>query len=560
MRKNPISKSEVEIISTIIRDIKSGRLVINHPLQRYSGAWSKEQQGNLIRRVLHDGRFLPILICTQFDQYGCEVRYLIDGVQRMTTFEKYINNEFAISKNTIDYMVDYDGIIYEKRETASGKFALKKDRNKRPIPVLDENGNTQRRVQSVDIRGLKFSDLPPELQEKISNYKISVEYKLECSDEDIQIEILDYNNGTKMNDAQIGKNRLGAEFASKVIELSNHPFIKNKCGFSVGDRTKGVIDRCINEALMLVNFGTNSWTNSHKDLCRRLSTWLTDDHIEAMHNIFDELDKIIPENSEIKSYLKLKEFFVVVANYCHFRDSGFKGKCYAQFLYEFVTGISFIKNIPTGEVDDDGEDIYESFRNVYMNGSKQKANIESRLEVMNNMMDDYLAENCADMIDNDSEEIDEINKNISAFVSEFCALNIPYNMEETALKALMAFTKYPVRNFTEEGLFSFKEWLKTNAVDKSVMEDCIFSASVLADYIKNADVADKFSADDIAILTHYIYIEGENINDEYFEAWLQDFDNSDEIEAGDNQSIIEKETSMIKSYNIYVQGLHRDFN
>ena len=65
MRKNPISKQEIEIIRTIIKDIKSGKLVINHPLQRYSDMWSKEQQGNLIRRVLHDGRFLPILICTQ---------------------------------------------------------------------------------------------------------------------------------------------------------------------------------------------------------------------------------------------------------------------------------------------------------------------------------------------------------------------------------------------------------------------------------------------------------------------------------------------------------------
>ena len=30
---------------TIIRDIKNGRLVVNHPLQRYSDMWSKEQQG-----------------------------------------------------------------------------------------------------------------------------------------------------------------------------------------------------------------------------------------------------------------------------------------------------------------------------------------------------------------------------------------------------------------------------------------------------------------------------------------------------------------------------------
>lgn len=395
MRKNPISKQEIEKVDIIIDDIRSGNLIINHPLQRCSKQWGAEQKGNLIRRVLHDGRFLPILICTQYDEYGCEVRYLIDGVQRMTTFEDYMNDGFAISKNTIDYMVDYDGILYETKETASGKFSLKKDRKKNLIPILDEEGKKQKRVQSIDIRGLKYSELPPELQDKIKRYKVSVELKLECADEDIQVEILDYNSGTKMNDAQIGKNRLGTEFAKIVTELSNHPFIKNKCGFSSDNRTKGVIDRAINEALMLVNFGTENWTVSHKDLCRRLSNWLTTEHTDALRDMFGELDNIIEENEEIKEYLTLKEFFVVMANYKHFRDSesGYSKKYYADFLTEFVTMTSLIKNIPTGEVDDCGEDIYDSFRSVYMTGSKQKGTIEERLATMNSMLDEYLAEN-----------------------------------------------------------------------------------------------------------------------------------------------------------------------
>ena len=413
MRKNPISKSEIEVIKTIINDIKDGKLTTTHPLQRYSDMWSKEQQGNLIRRVLHDGRFLPILICTQYDEYGCEVRYLIDGVQRMTTFESYMNDEFAISKNIIDYMVDYDGVLYETKTLASGKFMLKRDRNKKLIPVLDENGKTQRRVQSIDIRGLKYSELPPELQEKINNYKVSVELKLECTDEDIQIEILDYNSGTKMNDAQIGKNRLGAEFARIVIELSNHSFIKNKCGFTPDNFKKGVVDRAINEALMLVNFGAENWVTSHKDLCRKLSNWITTEHTDKMREMLNELDEImpelnrdIPEEKEILDYLTLKEFFVVMANYHYFRDRGYKSECYAQFLREFITETSYIKSIPTGEVDEDGEDVFDSFRNIYMQGSKQKGNIESRLEVMNNMLDEYLAENCEDMVV-DNEEYEE---------------------------------------------------------------------------------------------------------------------------------------------------------
>lgn len=430
MRKNPISKSEIEVIKTIINDIKDGKLTTTHPLQRYSDMWSKEQQGNLIRRVLHDGRFLPILICTQYDEYGCEVRYLIDGVQRMTTFESYMNDEFAISKNIIDYMVDYDGVLYETKTLASGKFMLKRDRNKKLIPVLDENGKTQRRVQSIDIRGLKYSDLPPELQEKINNYKVSVELKLECSDEDIQIEILDYNSGTKMNDAQIGKNRLGAEFARIVIELSNHSFIKNKCGFTPDNFKKGVVDRAINEALMLVNFGAENWVTSHKDLCRKLSNWITTEHTDKMREMLNELDEImpelnrdIPEEKEILDYLTLKEFFVVMANYHYFRDRGYKSECYAQFLREFITETSYIKSIPTGEVDEDGEDIFDSFRNIYMQGSKQKGNIESRLEVMNNMLDEYLAENFDGEVDDD-EEYEEIIEEEVASVETTAKLQV----------------------------------------------------------------------------------------------------------------------------------------
>lgn len=495
MRKNPISKQEIEIIRTIIKDIKSGRLIINHPLQRYSDMWSKEQQGNLIRRVLHDGRFLPILICTQYDEYGCEIRYLIDGVQRMTTFESYMNDEFAISKNTIDYIVDYDGVLYETKNLANGKFALKRDRNKKLIPILDENGNTQRRVQSIDIRGLKYSELPPELQEKINNYKVSVELKLECSDEDIQIEILDYNSGTKMNDAQIGKNRLGAEFARIVIELSNHPFIKNKCGFTSDNYKKGVIDRAINEALMLVNFGADNWVTSHKDLCRKLSNWLTTEHTDKMKELFDELDMImpelnkdIPEEKEILDYLTLKEFFIVIANYHYFRDCGYKKECYTQFLREFITETSYVKNIPTGELDDNGEEVYDSFRNVYMQGSKQKGNIEERLEVMNRMLDEYLAENCADMVDDsDNDEVSEeefvLDETAPVDLQEFAQNFVD---DTKAIQCLMLTTDSPYSNFSKDKLQKMVEWYK-NKGTKEMLNDCLFYKEIATDNIDEDD-------------------------------------------------------------------------
>ena len=565
MRKNPISKQEIEIIRTIIKDIKSGRLIINHPLQRYSDMWSKEQQGNLIRRVLHDGRFLPILICTQYDEYGCEVRYLIDGVQRMTTFESYMNDEFAISKNTIDYMVDYDGILYETKSNASGKFVLKRDRKKNLIPILDENGNPKRRVQSIDIRGLKYSELPPELQEKINNYKVSVELKLECSDEDIQIEILDYNSGTKMNDAQIGKNRLGAEFARIVIELSNHPFVKNKCGFTADNYKKGVIDRAINEALMLVNFGADNWVASHKDLCRKLSNWITTEHTDKMREMFNELDEIIPELSndipeekEILDYLTLKEFFIVMANYHHFRDSGYKNECYIQFLSEFITGTSYIKNIPTGEVDENGEDIFDSFRNIYMQGSKQKANVEERLEVMNRMLDEYLAENCADMVDDsDNDEVPEeefiLDETDPVDLQEFAQNFVD---DAKAIQCLMLTTDSPYSNFSKDKLQEMVEWYKNNGT-KEMLNDCLFYKEIATDNIDEDDANLPL----YVYAVKYIEDSGIQIN---IDEWISKFKENafKEIEADLGNSPELSSTIALKTSEIIknIQNYEREVN
>lgn len=559
MRKNPISKQEIEKIDIIIDDIKKGKLIIDHPLQRYSKQWGAEQKGNLIRRVLHDGRFLPILICTQYDEYGCEVRYLIDGVQRMTTFESYMNDEFAISKNTIDYMVDYDGIVYETKSNASGKFALKRDRKKNLIPILDEDGKLQRRVQSIDIRGLKYSDLPPELQEKINRYKVSVELKLECTDEDIQIEILDYNSGTKMNDAQIGKNRLGTEFARVVIDLSNHAFIKNKCGFTADNRTKGVIDRAINEALMLVNFGADNWVTSHKDLCRKLSNWLTTEHTDKLQEMFDELNDIVPEDKEIKDYLALKEFFVVMANYHYFRDCGYSKECYKQFLYDFVTELSYIKNIPTGDIDDNGEEIYESFRNVYMQGSKQKGNIESRLAMMNDMLDKYLAENCADMVgDSEIEGISEdefvLDETTPIEVQEFAQNFVDDNM---AIQCLMLSTDSPYSNFSMEKLHAMVEWYKSNGT-KEMLNDCLFYKEI---------ATDSGIAEDDTNLPLYIYavkyIEDNEIQidtDEWLEAFVKTA--FEEIEADPSNEPSLSSTIALKTSEIikHIQDYEREVN
>ena len=111
MREVPISTTAKLSDVDIRREIESMDLVLDHPLQRRSQQWTLEQKSNLIRRILQKGEILPLIVCTQRDENGCEVNYLIDGIQRVTTICEFMMDVFAIPKNTRDEKVSYHGIL-----------------------------------------------------------------------------------------------------------------------------------------------------------------------------------------------------------------------------------------------------------------------------------------------------------------------------------------------------------------------------------------------------------------------------------------------------------------
>ena len=75
MREVPISTTVKLSVVDTRREIESMDLVLDHPLQRRSQQWTLEQKSNLIRRILQKGEILPLIVCTQRDENGCEVNY-----------------------------------------------------------------------------------------------------------------------------------------------------------------------------------------------------------------------------------------------------------------------------------------------------------------------------------------------------------------------------------------------------------------------------------------------------------------------------------------------------
>lgn len=476
-------------LSVYIDDMNRGELRLNHPLQRYALQWEKDKKGNFIRRILQGGTFLPLIICTQFDKNGCEVSWLIDGKQRLTTLKEFINGDFAIHPKTRDYLVTYDGILYEKKSNKNRRFGLKKNRNGEYIPILDEHGNIQKIRQTIDIRGLKFDDLPPELKDKFKRYIVPAQVKHNCTDEDIKLEILDYNSGSPMNVAQIGKSTLGDKLASLIRKMSEHSFILDKCGFSTNNKIKGVTERSIGEALGLVSFGVDGWVKGFKELCLKMSECIGESDIEWFESLLDKLDDVTVSSEELKKHMVNKEFFIVLANFDYFMGKGYKAECYGEFLQYFVSDLKYQKVINTNELDDDGNEIFDSYVSIYENSTKNKNVIESRLEQMNEMLDKYLSENCANMIE-DGEDFEEVPE--EEFVLDETA---PIELQEfaqnfvddtKAIQCLMLTTDSPYSNFSKDKLEKMVEWYK-NKGTKEMLNDCLFYKEIATDNIDEND-------------------------------------------------------------------------
>lgn len=560
IREIPLTTDENLPLSTYIEQMGANYLRLDNELQRSAMNWEKEKKGNLVRRVIQGGKFSPLLICTQTDKNGCEIYWLIDGKQRLTTLREFVNGEFQIHPKTRDYMVVYDGILYEKKQTKNGKFGLKRNRNGELIPLFDEYGNTQMVRQTIDIRGLYFKDLPPELQSKVKNYMVPAQIKHKCTDEDIKMEIMDYNSGSPMNVAQFGKSSLGKELASIITELSEHRFVLDKCGFSAQNKIKEVVGRSLGEALGLITFGVDGWVKDYKELCLRMAECIDNDDVDYFKNLLDKLDVATTKSDALEKHMVNKEFFIVVANFAYFMEKNYKLECYGKFLDKFVSEWKYQKIINTHDIDDNGEEIFDSYVSIYEKSTKNKSVIESRLNQMNAMLDEYLAAYCEGMIEDGDEEIDVVDCEFTLENSTDELQNFAQNFADDtkAIECLMLSTGSPYSNFSLEKLYDMVEWYKEKG-NKQMLDDCVFYKEIVTD--------NGIEEDDINLPLYVYaikYIEDNNVNIDTDE-WLAQFKTIafKEIESDLNNkpnlssTIALKTSEIIKNIQDYERGVNQ---
>ena len=86
-------RTEQRTVGEVVKRIKDGRYILNPDFQR-DFVWSLKQQSRLIESCLMR---IPLPVFYVAEAEDGKI-IIIDGLQRLTTFNKYINNEFSLSK------------------------------------------------------------------------------------------------------------------------------------------------------------------------------------------------------------------------------------------------------------------------------------------------------------------------------------------------------------------------------------------------------------------------------------------------------------------------------
>lgn len=370
-------KTKQRNLPGLVSDINKDKYNFNHPLQRPKDQWPILPKSELIDSVLRDYSIDPVtIVVSMIDENTGESKDLnsavIDGVQRMTTFAAFFNNEFRISKNLEDEPFVIDGTSYLPSEFLHGKKYEELDEKvKDKLDSYDLTLNIFSGVTEKEIRGLfkrKNSGKPLTNAQKNS---------VNISDELYnQIKTILTADGFTYEVEK--KNRAG-----EVVMKDEKPVLKEKKEvnlwnriFSVGIFKNSEDRNLILEIMMLVtDYSKEHDFGFRNEDIQAFINWFEnqENKQEVIDLIIKSADSINHRITEKIPNLKKTSIPMFVAGMCRvIKCKGGKDK-YVKRAYEFFN--SYEDNL--------------DYRNLCGSGSASKENVQARWEIFKG-----IANNC----------------------------------------------------------------------------------------------------------------------------------------------------------------------
>ena len=245
--------SKERTLQWICNQHKKGNISFSHKLQRPIGQWSPKMRSLLIHSLLSGFPVNPIYTVED----GGTI-YTLDGSQRTSTCIAYVNNEFALSKDTPNVIIQ----VTENGESVSKEY---------------------------EIAGKKFKKLDEEVQSTLLACSLEFCTLSEYTDEEVKEMFRRQNTSKPLSGKLLRIVNESDAFSDAVYSLANHPFMGKLV--TPTQRKNGTDRDLIIQALMLIcTNNENEFTSfRNKDIDVFVMDY-ADNSLEKVSVLLDALD------------------------------------------------------------------------------------------------------------------------------------------------------------------------------------------------------------------------------------------------------------------------------
>ena len=425
-------RKQVYTMEQYTKNVSEGYITNDADTQR-NPAWKPIVDG-LAVTILTDEYIPPIILA---EEESGQI-HIVDGGSRTAAFKM-----IRFGNHKIKSSVENPIIPYKKL-------------------VKDENGKTKFEDAEFDIRNKTFEQFPKELQKKFDEYQIDTVIHENCDKKKIAMYMVRYN--TRKNFTANQKQFLYVpKFAEQIRNITSRPFFINNCDIKDSDIEGGILERIAYESVMITNF-IDKWNKTGNKNPLYINENATVDQFEKLNNNIARLENIVTDNTKL--LFNARDSFIWFALFDKFTQTGFDDVEFGRFLNAFVNGLR------NKEVDG------KQFDRVDDTGStKDKANIVTKLHILETLMNEFLHINKEDL--DEVSVLDFIKENVNPdvtdedveFYSEMLddiTLEVDNNtklLDEHNRPSLVALVCYACQNEIDDKLV---EWIKSFFVNNAM--------------------------------------------------------------------------------------------
>lgn len=325
------TSSKERTLQWICNQYKKGNISFSHKLQRPIGQWNTRMRSLLIHSLLSG---FPVNTIYTVDENG--IIYTLDGSQRTSTCIDYVNNAFALSKDT-------------------------------PSITIITNENGEKVSKTYDIAGKKFNKLDEEVQSTLLACSLEFCMLSDYTDDEVKEMFRRQNTSKPLNGKLLRIIHESDEFSDAVYSLANHPFM-NKLVTPTQRKNGTDRDLIIQTLMLIMTSNENVFTSFRtKDIDNFVMNY-ADESISKIDTLKEAMDKFDDAFDEIKIPITSQPM-ILYSGYRIVKDKKPFGRL-IDTIKEFLNGY------------DDNEE----YKQFIQSGTSSTSSVRSRFDYWRNII------------------------------------------------------------------------------------------------------------------------------------------------------------------------------